>query len=99
MIQIGFRGQRFDPPNVPLYVEMQEGVVVNTFTHQTIALASLQAAMAAEGYLPLPGEILPSADTNWADNNSGWWTSDGAPEQPTTPPDQPIIPRFRNSAE
>ena len=75
-LQIGFRGQLFNTPT-PLYAKVGAGMVVNTRTYKTASLASLQAAMTAEGYSAKPGEIELSTTSGWENSHTGWWINDG----------------------
>lgn len=71
--KVGFRGQGFDN-TYPLYALVHPDYVINTKTLQTLTKVSVDAAMAAENYTPLAGEVAASAA--WEALHQGWWNVD-----------------------
>ena len=80
MIKFGFRNQVYNP-QIPLYIKIGQGMVVNRLSGKEVEVQSLLDAMTAEGYSAPAGEIGISAA--WEQDNLGWWTYDGVtPQQP-----------------
>ena len=75
-LQFGYRNRVFDN-SLPLYIDVGAGMAFNRLSGQTTTMASLQAAMAADGYTAGQGEIGASSD--WEDDNLGWWTFSDSP--------------------
>ena len=73
-IRIGFRGYAYDDAAYPLFVDLQNGFVINRMTMSVMTKASLDAAMAAASYTAESYEYFPSLA--WEAAHTGDWNKE-----------------------